>query len=97
MLTVGLLARLKAKPGKEQQLKDLLKGAHTLALKESKTVVWYAFETPDQQCWIFDAFADESGRKAHLEGEIAKALMSVAPDLLAEAPDIQQVSLLAVK
>jgi quinol monooxygenase YgiN len=60
-------------------------------------VVWYAFETPDQQCWIFDAFADESGRKAHLEGEIAKALMSVASDLLAEAPDIQQVSLLATK
>jgi quinol monooxygenase YgiN len=97
MLTVGLLARLKAKPGKEQLLRDLLKGAQALAMKETKTVVWYAFETPDQQCWIFDAFADESGRKAHLEGEIAKALMSVASDLLAEAPDIQQVSLLATK
>ncbi|QSQ22671.1 antibiotic biosynthesis monooxygenase [Pyxidicoccus parkwayensis] len=97
MISVGLLARLKAKPGKEAQLRDLLKSAESLARAESKTVVWFAFETPDQQCWIFDAFADESGRKAHLEGEIAKALMKVAPDLLAEPPDIKPVSLHASK
>ncbi len=97
MLTVGLLARLKAKPGKEAELQNLLKGAQALATAEAKTVVWYAFQTADKQCWIFDAFADESGRKAHLEGEIAKALMKVAPDLLAEPPDIQPVSLLASK
>ncbi|MFP2926640.1 putative quinol monooxygenase [Pyxidicoccus sp. 3LG] len=97
MITVGLLARLKAKPGKEGQLRDLLKSAEGLARAESKTVVWFAFETADQQCWIFDAFADESGRKAHLEGEIAQALMKVAPDLLAEPPDIKPVSLHASK
>jgi quinol monooxygenase YgiN len=97
MMTVGLLARLKAKYGKEQQLQDLLKSAQPLAQAESKTVVWYAFQTADGQCWIFDAFGDESGRKAHLEGEIAKALMKVAPELLAEPPEIRPVSLLAVK
>lgn len=97
MMTVGLLARLKAKSGKEQELQSLLKSALPLAQAEAKTVVWYAFQTADGQCWIFDAFADESGRKAHLEGEIAKALMAKAPELLAEAPDIQPVSLLAVK
>ncbi len=97
MITVGLLARLKAKQGKEQQLRDLLNGAQAMAQAEAKTVVWFAFETEDKQCWIFDAFADESGRKAHLEGEIAKALMKVAPDLLSEAPDIRPVSLIASK
>ncbi len=59
--------------------------------------LWYAFQTEDKQCWVFDALADESGRKAHLEGEIAKALMKVAPDLLAEPPEIKPVSLLATK
>lgn len=97
MLTVGLLARLKAKPGKENELRELLKGAEALARTEPKTVVWFAFETPDHQCWIFDAFADESGRKAHLEGAIAQALMKVAPELLAEPPDIKPVSLHASK
>ena len=97
MIKVGLLARLKAKPGKEGALRDLLKSAEAMARAEEKTVVWFAFETPDQQCWIFDAFADESGRKAHLEGEIAGALMKLAPELLAEPPDIKPVTLHASK
>jgi quinol monooxygenase YgiN len=96
MLTVGILARLKAKQGKEHAVRELLKQAEGLARAEAKTVVWYAFEG-DGQFYIFDAFADESGRKEHLEGPIAQALMKVAPELLAEPPDIKPVSLLAVK
>ena len=97
MLTVGLLARLKAKGGRQQELRELLKQARTMAQAEPRTAVWYAFETPDGQCWIFDAFEDEAGRRAHLEGQIAQALTKVAPDLLAEAPDIRPVTLLGVK
>ena len=97
MMTVGILARLKAKTGKEQQVRDLLKSAEGLARAEAKTLVWYAFEAAEGQFYIFDAFADETGRKAHLEGAIAQALMKVAPELLAEPPDIKPVSLLAVK
>jgi hypothetical protein len=46
---------------------------------------------------IFDAFADDAGRKAHLAGKIAAALMAKAPELLAEAPKIEQVDVLAAK
>lgn len=46
---------------------------------------------------IFDTFADEAGREAHLNGEIAKALMAHADDLLAVPPVIEKVDLLAVK
>jgi quinol monooxygenase YgiN len=46
---------------------------------------------------IFDAFPDESGRQAHLAGPIAAALMAQASDLLAEAPAIEQVDVLAAK
>lgn len=97
MMTVGILARLKAKQGKEQQVRDLLKSAEGLARAEPRTLVWYSFEASDGQFYIFDAFADESGRRAHLEGPIAQALMKVAPELLAEPPDIKPVSMLAVK
>ena len=97
MVTVGILARLKAKHGKEQQVRDLLKQAEGLARNEPKTVVWYGFESPDGAFYIFDAFADDSGRQAHLQGPIAQALMKVAPELLAEAPDLKQVKVLAVK
>jgi quinol monooxygenase YgiN len=46
---------------------------------------------------IFDTFETEAGRKAHLSGEIAKALMANASALLAKDPVIEQVELLAVK
>jgi quinol monooxygenase YgiN len=46
---------------------------------------------------IFDAFADDSGRQAHLTGQIAAALMAKAGELLAEAPRIERVDVLAVK
>jgi len=35
---------------------------------------------------IFDTFADESGRQAHLTGKVAQALMAKAPELFAKAP-----------
>jgi quinol monooxygenase YgiN len=46
---------------------------------------------------IFDAFADEAGRAAHLSGPIAAALMANAPDLLAEPPQIEHVDVLGAK
>ncbi len=97
MITVGLLATLKAKPGKGAELEKLLTQAEAMARAEQKTTVWFAFKGADDTCYTFDAFADESGRKAHLDGPIAAALMKVAPDLLAVAPDIKPVSLLASK
>ena len=46
---------------------------------------------------IFDAFPSDSGRKAHLSGPIAAALMAKAGDLLAKPPQIDQVDVLAAK
>jgi quinol monooxygenase YgiN len=45
---------------------------------------------------IFDTFEQEDGRKAHLTGKIAQALMANAAALLAKDPVIEQVELLAV-
>ena len=46
---------------------------------------------------IFDAFADDSGRQAHLQGRIAAALLGRADELLSEPPDIRPVDILAAK
>ena len=40
---------------------------------------------------------DEAGREAHLNGEIAKALMAKAGELLAEPPSIEKLDILAQK
>ena len=93
----GILALLEAKPGKENQVAELLASARALAVEEKQTVAWYAFRAGPRTFGIFDTFNDEAGRKAHLEGRIAAALMGSADELLATPPDIKMIDLLAVK
>lgn len=97
MVKVGLFVRLHAKPGKEAEVASLLSGAIDLANREAGTTVWFALKFDASTFGIFDAFADESGRKAHLEGPIAAALMAKAGELLAQPPKIERVDLLAAK
>jgi quinol monooxygenase YgiN len=94
---LGILALLEAKPGKGDELAAFLEAGRALALAEEGTVTWYAFKISDTSYGIFDTFETEDARDAHLAGQIPKALGQVAPDLLAEAPDIRMVDLVAVK
>ena len=97
MVKVGLLVRLTAKPGKEQVVADFLAGALPLAQAEPATVTWFAIKISANEFGIFDAFPDDTGRKAHLNGPIAAALMANAADLLAVPPVIEQIDVLASK
>jgi quinol monooxygenase YgiN len=97
MVKLALLARLEAKPGKEQEVADLIKGALPLAENEPDTMQWFALQLGPSTFGVFDTFNDEKGRQAHLSGEIAKALMAKAPELFSKAPLIEMVDLLAVK
>ncbi len=97
MVRVGLLVRLQAKPGKEAEVASFLESGLALANQEAATVVWFALRLGPSTFGIFDAFPDEAGRKAHLGGPIAAALMAKAADLLAEPPRIEQVDVLAAK
>jgi len=97
MINLALWAQLEAKPGKERVLEEFLKSAQPLAERERETISWYAVKLRPGQFGIFDTFQDEAGRKAHLTGEIAKALFAKAPDLLAKEPEIHQIDVLAAK
>jgi quinol monooxygenase YgiN len=97
MVKVGLLARLVAKPGREEEVAAFLSSALPLAQAEAATIVWFALRLSKNEFGIFDAFPDDAGRKAHLSGPIAAALMAKAGELLAEPPKIEPVDLLAVK
>ncbi len=93
----ALLASLQAKPGKERDVEDFLRSAEPLAKQEPGTVRWYAFRTGPAMFGIFDTFADEPAREAHLNGEIAKALMAKSEELLVETPQIDKLEILASK
>ena len=96
-VTLGILALLEAKAGKGDELAAFLKSGRDLAVAEEGTVTWYAFKISDTSYGIFDTFATGDARTAHINGQIPAALAQVSADLLARAPDIQPVNLVAVK
>jgi quinol monooxygenase YgiN len=96
-VTLGILALLEAKPGKGDELAAFLKSGRDLAVAEEGTVTWYAFKISDTSYGIFDTFATDDARTAHINGQIPAALAQVSADLLAREPDIRPVNVLAVK
>lgn len=93
----ALLARVEARPGKENEVLEFLKSALPLAKEEPGTIRWYALQIGPSTFGIFDTFETEEARDAHLNGKIAAALMANASSLLSKDPVIEKVSLLAIK
>lgn len=97
MVTVGLLVRLEAKPGRETDVQSFLEGGLDLVRQEPDTTTWYAIRLGPTTFGIFDTFPDDSGRQAHLDGSVAAALSEKADELFAEPPSIEKVDILAAK
>jgi quinol monooxygenase YgiN len=97
MPTLSLFVRLEAKPGKEKEVAAFLMQGLELARQEATTPVWFALRLGPTTFGVFDAFADETGRQAHLSGPIAQALMAKAPDLLVSPPVIEPIEVLGAK
>ncbi len=97
MVKFALYGSLKAKPGKEAAVEAFLQQGAAMSRQETGTVTWYALKEGEGRYGIFDTFEAEEGREAHLNGEIAKALMANAEELLSEAPQIRKIAVLAEK
>ena len=97
MVTLALYAPLEAKPDKAEEVEAFLRNAQALAEQEPGTTAWFALRMGPTTFAIFDVFPDEESRQAHLNGEIAKALMEHADDLLAKPPQIHQLDVIASK
>jgi quinol monooxygenase YgiN len=97
MVSVALLVRLEAKPGKEAEVESFLRGGLPIVQEEPATTAWFAIRMGPSTFGIFDAFPNEAGRQAHLSGRVAAALMAKASELLAQPPAIEKVDVLAAK
>ena len=97
MAKPAIWAEVEAKPGKEQAVAEFLKSAQAMAEREPGTVTWYAVKLGGANFGIFDTFADEKARDAHLNGEIAKALFAKAQELLVREPKVHKIEILASK
>jgi quinol monooxygenase YgiN len=97
MAKYAIYVSLKAKPGKEKDVEAFLKQGAEMAKKEAGTVSWFGLHETAGHYSVFDTFNDEAGRDAHLNGEIAKALMANAAALFSEAPQINKIDIVADK
>jgi quinol monooxygenase YgiN len=96
-LTLGQFVPLEAKPGKEEEVAAFLNQAVQLVNQETTTPLWFALRLGKRSFAIFDAFRDEAGRQAHLNGPIAAALMAQAPHLFTAAPVIEPLEVVGAK
>ena len=93
----ALYVQLEAKPGKEQEVATFLSGARNMITDEPETTAWFAIRMGPRTFGIFDAFANEHGRDAHLQGKLASQIRAKASDLFVRTPEIQRVEVLADK
>lgn len=94
---VALMVRLEAKPERASEVAALLRDGRSIVAEEAATPYWFAIQIGPTTFGIFDAFAAGADRQAHLEGKLAQTLMSRAGELLATAPVIEPVDVLAAK
>ncbi len=97
MVNVALLVRLESRPGKEADVESFLRGGLSLVEQEPATTAWFAIRLGPSTFGIFDAFPDESGRQAHLAGQVAAALMARASELFSQPSVIEKIDILASK
>ncbi|MFI4939444.1 MAG: putative quinol monooxygenase [Burkholderiales bacterium] len=97
MIKHALFARFEAKPGKESDVAAFLDMGLALANQEATTPIWFALKLSETTFGVFDAFENEAGRQAHLNGPIAQALMSKADELFVRSPSIEKIDVLGLK
>lgn len=95
MAKYALYVSLKAKPGKEKDVEAFLKQGAEMSKKEAGTVSWFGLSEGEGQYSVFDTFNDDAGRDAHLNGDIAKALMAKASELFVDPPKIHKITIVA--
>jgi quinol monooxygenase YgiN len=97
MAKQAIWVMLRAKPGREQDVEAFLNQGATMAGDEPQTVTWYGVKMAPGMYGVFDTFADEAGRDAHLDGDIAKALMAKAPELFANDIKVEMMEIISSK
>jgi hypothetical protein len=100
---LGVNAILHAKPDQKQAVWDFLAGGKAIVDDEPDTLQWFAYkidDTPDGELGAFgivDTFPDAAGRDAHVGGRIPAALGPKVPELLAKAPALNPIDIIASK
>jgi quinol monooxygenase YgiN len=93
VLSRGLLVRIEAKPGKESEVLHLLMRGLYVVGREAGTPLWFAMRLGHSTFAVFDAFANEDARQAHLDGDGLKVLVERADELFVAPPSVEEADI----
>jgi quinol monooxygenase YgiN len=96
-VTVGLWVALQAKEGKEAEVEEFLEVGQALVEDEPGTTAWLAVQMGPGRFGIFDVFADDAGRQAHLNGKGRRGADGEGRRPVRRRPQIHQIDVLAEK
>jgi len=97
MVTHGLLVRLEAQHGRDEELEKFLRSAQSMVRAEPETAAWFAVRFGRSDYGIFDVFPSPQARQVHLAGAVATALGNEGKRLLVREPRIEKLAILASK
>lgn len=95
--TKAILLTFDPKPGYEKDVETFLVGAQPMVNEEPATTAWFAIHFDGGAYGIFDVFADNSGRIAHLVGHVPRELLKHGLSFLGGIPDLALIDVLAEK
>lgn len=97
MAIVGTLTRVEVKSSNEAVIEQALQEAFSIVQQEHATTTWVAFRQEPSVFSVFDVFADEAGRQAHLSKEQHRARLERVSNLLVQPRNTKQHHVLAAK
>ncbi|MFQ5804125.1 MAG: putative quinol monooxygenase [Candidatus Methylomirabilales bacterium] len=95
--TLRVIARLVARPGKEDALRSLLIGLIAPTRKESGCITYELLHNKEnsREFTFVEEWRDEAGFEAHLATDHLQNALGKFPDLLAEDLELRKYSLVA--
>jgi quinol monooxygenase YgiN len=97
MGSVGLLVRLHARPGKEDDVTTFLEGIMPLIRDEPATIALFGVRFGPGEFGIVNVFPDEAGRLAHEQGQAAATLFRRSDELFASPPTVEPMDVVSAK
>lgn len=94
MVTVGLFIRVEAKPDKVQEVEERFKVVLDIVRAEGKAVAWFALRLGPTTFAIYDAFANDADRQAHLAANLP-ALRAAGEELFTGPPVVEHIDVVA--
>jgi len=88
MSAKALIARLEAKPGRRDEVVELITKVFGEVGAQRGTLAFNAHPEGDNTLWVYELYADDQAWAEHRSGEMFNAVQPSLAELFSEPPDV---------